>query len=73
MEVQLDLDLTIAQQERFLQLNRLDEYRLKTLLHIEVIHLQRNIWHDKHIKEKNFQEGDQALLYDSRFKDFKES
>lgn len=72
MEVQLYLDLTIAQQERFLLLNRLDEYRLQTLLHIEVIHLQRNIWHDTHIKEKTFQEGDQALLYDSRFKDFKE-
>ena len=29
------------------------------------------IWHDKNIKEKQFQEGNWALLYDSRYKDFK--
>ena len=28
-------------------------------------------WHDKFIKTKVFHEGDWALLYDSRFKDFK--
>jgi len=33
--------------------------------------LQRKVWHDRHIREKDFQEGDSALLYDSRFKDFK--
>ena len=53
------------------QLNGLDEFRIQALLHTEVIQLQRNIWHDKNIKEKKFQEGDWALLYDSRYKDFK--
>ena len=33
--------------------------------------VQRKIWHDKSIKEKQFQESDWAPLYDSRFKDFK--
>lgn len=33
--------------------------------------MQRKLWHDKNIKDKVFQEGDWALLYDSRFKDFK--
>ena len=28
-------------------------------------------WHEKFIKTKVFHEGDWALLYDSRFKDFK--
>ena len=28
-------------------------------------------WHNKFIKNKVFQRGDWALLYDSRFKDFK--
>jgi hypothetical protein len=28
-------------------------------------------WHDKYIKKKYFQLGDFALLYDSRFKNFK--
>eukprot|EP00253_Pinus_taeda_P033179 PITA_33179 len=41
------------------------------LIHIEIVQLQRMILHDKHIKEKQFQEGDWALLYDSRYKDFK--
>ena len=29
------------------------------------------VWNENNIKEKNFQEGDQAFLYDSRFKYFK--
>ena len=33
--------------------------------------VQRKVWHDKNIKENIFQEGDWALLYDSKFKDFK--
>ena len=52
-------------------MNGLDEFRMPTLLHIEIVQLQRKIWHDKHIKEKQFQEGDWALLYDSRYKYFK--
>eukprot|EP00253_Pinus_taeda_P003522 PITA_03522 len=66
MVVQLDLDITRAQQKRFLQLNGLDEFRVRTLLHIEVTQVQRKIWHDKSIKHKQFQEGDWALQYDSR-------
>ena len=67
----MDLVVTKAQQERLLQLNGLDEFRMQALLHIEVIQVQRKVWHDKNIKDKVFQEGDCALLYDSRFKDFK--
>eukprot|EP00253_Pinus_taeda_P007146 PITA_07146 len=52
---QLDLDLTNAQQERLLQLNGLDEFRMKALLHIEVTQFQRKIWHDKNTKDKQFQ------------------
>eukprot|EP00253_Pinus_taeda_P032358 PITA_32358 len=65
MVAQLDLDLSHAQRERLIQLNGLDEQRLQALLHTEVIQLQRKIWHDRSIKEKQFQEGDLALLYDS--------
>ena len=49
----------------------MDEQRLQALLHSEVIQLQRKIWHDRHLKEKQFQQGHWALLYDSRYKDFK--
>ena len=68
---ELNPDLTNALKERFLQLNGLDEFRMKALLHTEVVQLQRKVWHDKNIKEKTFQEGYWALLYDSRFKYFK--
>ena len=71
MTTQLDIDLTRAQQERLLQLNGLDEFRMQALLYIEVTQVQRKIWHDKNIKDKQFQEGDLTLLYDSSYKDFK--
>eukprot|EP00253_Pinus_taeda_P018271 PITA_18271 len=71
MAAQLDLDLGHARKERLLQLNGLDEQILQALLHTKVVQLQRKIWHDKNINEKQFQEGDWALLYDSRYKDFK--
>eukprot|EP00253_Pinus_taeda_P026592 PITA_26592 len=58
MAAQIDLDLSHAQKEKLLHLNGLDEFRMQALLHIEIVHLQRKIWHDKHIKEKQFQEGD---------------
>ena len=44
---------------------------MQALLHTEVVQLQREIWHDRNIREKQFQEGDWALLYDSRYKDLK--
>ena len=65
------MDVTKAHQERLLQLNGLDESRMQALLHIEVTQVQWKVWHEKNIKDKVFQESDGALLYDSRFKDFK--
>ena len=49
MVAKIDLDITSTQQERMLQLNCLDEFRMKTLLHTAVIQLHKNIWHEKHI------------------------
>eukprot|EP00253_Pinus_taeda_P010967 PITA_10967 len=71
MEAQLDLDLSHAQQERLMQLNGLDELQMQALLHSKVTQLQRKVWHDRHLNDKQFQPGDWALLYDSRHKDFK--
>eukprot|EP00253_Pinus_taeda_P006299 PITA_06299 len=58
MVVQLDLDLSHAQQERLMQLNGLDELRMQSLLHSEVTQLQRKVWHDWHLNDKQFQPGD---------------
>eukprot|EP00253_Pinus_taeda_P005151 PITA_05151 len=64
MEAHLDLDHTRAQQEILIQLNGLDEFRMQALLHTEVTQVQRNIWHDNNIKDKQFQEGVLDMLYD---------
>ena len=65
------MNLDEAQQQRLLQLNDLDETRQEALLRTTLIQEQRTKWHDKYLKKKNFQQGDWALLYDSRFKNFK--
>eukprot|EP00253_Pinus_taeda_P016401 PITA_16401 len=70
MAAQLDLDLSHGQCERLLQLNGLDEHQMQALLHSEVVTLQRKIWHDRHLNEKQFQPRD-WVLYDSRHKDSK--
>ena len=44
---------------------------MQALLHSKVVQLQRKIWHDRHLNEKQFQPRDWVLLYDSRYKDFK--
>ena len=71
MAVQLGMDLSEAQRHRMEQLNELDEIRQEAILRTDLVQYQRAKWHDKYIKEKKFQEGDWALLFDSKFKDFK--
>ena len=67
----LGMDLSEAQQEIILQLNQLDEMRQAAIEHNILIQQQRAQWHDKFIKKKQFHIGDWALLFDSKFKDFK--
>jgi hypothetical protein len=57
-------------QARLQQLNELDEKRLDAIHQTTMIQQQRSKWHDKTIKHKQFQKGNWALLYDSRFKEF---
>ena len=67
----MNLDLNEAQKHRLEQLNELDEHWLTYLHHTSLIQQQRTKWHDHFMKRKEFQKGNWALLYDSRFKDFK--
>jgi hypothetical protein len=66
----VNLDLTDAQTARLHHLNELDEKRLDAIHQTTMIQQQRSKWHDKTIKHKQFQKGNWALLYDSRFKEF---
>ena len=52
------------------QLNELDEIRQDAIKTTNLVQQQRSRQHDKYIKERKFQLGDWALLFDSKFKDF---
>jgi hypothetical protein len=54
-----------------LHLNELDETKQEALQRTTFIQEQRTKWHEKYLKKKKFQQGDWALLYESRFKKFK--
>ena len=65
------MDLTEAQQQRIMELNQLDEKRQQAIEQTTLVQQQRMKWHDRYIKTKTFQKGDWALLFDSKFRDFK--
>jgi hypothetical protein len=44
----------------------MEEYRILTGCHQEVQKERDKAWHDRHIKRKNFKEGDLVLMYDSK-------
>eukprot|EP00253_Pinus_taeda_P020172 PITA_20172 len=66
----VNLDLTDAQTARLQQLQELDEKRLDAIHQTTMIQQQRTRWHDKTIKQKQFQKGNWALLYHSHFENF---
>jgi len=70
MAVQLGLDLSKEQKHRLEQLNELHEIRKDALQRTNIFQQQRVKWHYKYIKEKKFQVGYWALLFDSMFKHF---
>jgi hypothetical protein len=53
-------------------LNELDEIRQDAIQRTMLVQNQRRKWQDKFIKKKHFQPGDWALLFNSRFKNFKD-
>ena len=71
MAAQLGMNLYEAQKQRILQINQLDEIKQDALQRMMLIQNQQKTWHDKFIKQKKFHTGDQALLFNSRFKNFK--
>eukprot|EP00253_Pinus_taeda_P030414 PITA_30414 len=67
---EIGIDLTEAQTERLQQLNELDEAHLFAVKCTTIIQQQRAKRHNRLIKNKSFQKGDWAFLYDFRFQDF---
>jgi hypothetical protein len=69
--IQLGMDLHEAQKKRLLQINELDELCQASLHKTTIIQHQRAQWNGKFINKRKFKVGDWALLFDSRFMDFK--
>ena len=71
MAAQLGMELEEAKKQRILQINELDEITQDALQRMMLVQHQCKKWHDKFIKKKQFNIGDWALLFDSRYKTFK--
>ncbi|XP_058007938.1 uncharacterized protein LOC131182408 [Hevea brasiliensis] len=65
-----NFDLNNAGEKRLLQLNELEEIRLDAYENAKIFKERTRFWHYKYIKRKEFKEGDQVLLYNSKFRLF---
>ena len=66
----LNLDLGRAALKRFLDINELEELRNDAYVNSKIAKDKLKKWHDQLIARKNFKQGDQVLLYDSKFRLF---
>nr|XP_009797734.1 PREDICTED: uncharacterized protein LOC104244090 [Nicotiana sylvestris]XP_016461971.1 PREDICTED: uncharacterized protein LOC107785234 [Nicotiana tabacum] len=62
------MDLEDAGEKRLMQLNELDEFRLHSYENAKLYKEKTKIWHDKHIKPRHFEPGQQVLLFNSRLR-----
>ena len=67
---QLNMDSTLASEKRLLQLSELDEFRNKAYENACIYKERTKSLHDKHITKKEFETGQQVLLFNSRLKLF---
>ena len=66
----LDMDSKVAGEKRMLQLSELDEFRNEAYENARIYKEKTKAWHDKHIVRKEFELGQQVMLYNSRLKLF---
>ena len=65
-----NFDLKTAQERRLLNLNEIDEIRLKAYTNAEIYKERTKRLHDAKIQPKTFHVGQQVLLFNSRLKLF---
>ncbi|XP_062119408.1 uncharacterized protein LOC133833172 [Humulus lupulus] len=66
----LNLDWTATSENRILQLNELDEFRNEAYENAKIYKERTKAWHDKNLIRREFQPGQQVLLYNSRLRLF---
>ena len=57
--------------KRLLDINELEELRTDAYLNSKIAKDGLKKWHDQLIAHKNFKQGDQVLLYDSKLTSFR--
>ena len=62
----LNLDIGRAGLKRLLDINEMDELRHNAYFNSKIEKDKLKKWHDQLIGRKNFKQGDQVLLYDSK-------
>ena len=62
----LNLDMGRVGLKRFLDINELEELKNDTYFNSKITKDKLKKWHDQLIIRKNFNQGDQVLLYDSK-------
>ena len=65
-----NMDSKVAGEKRMLQLSELDEFRNEAYENAQIYKKKTKAWHDKHIVRKEFEPGQQVLLFNSRLKLF---
>ncbi|KAL5538359.1 hypothetical protein UlMin_045707 [Ulmus minor] len=66
----LNFDLQAAGEKRLLQMNEMEEFRNNAYENAKIYKEKTKKWHDKHIQKRDFEEGQQVLLFNSRLKLF---
>jgi hypothetical protein len=66
----LNMDMDAAGNKRMLQLSELDELRLFSYENAKLYKEKTKRWHDKHIQPRNFEVGQQVLIFNSRLRLF---
>ena len=64
------MDCKVAGEKRMLQLSELDEFRNEANENAQINKEKTEAWHDKHIVRKEFESGQQVLLFNSKLKPF---
>ncbi|XP_060965111.1 uncharacterized protein LOC133034108 [Cannabis sativa] len=66
----LNMELKAAGEKRLLQLNELEEFRNEAYENAKIYKERTKKWHDQSLVRKEFQPGQQVLLFNSRLKLF---
>ncbi|KAK8935602.1 hypothetical protein KSP39_PZI013848 [Platanthera zijinensis] len=66
----INYDFRDAGKKRLLQLNELEEIRMQAYENSRIYKERTKRWHDRRMKEKNFEPGQLVLLFNSRLKLF---